>query len=359
MQRGSQSNDKQVSANENSFYAHRRNKMEPAFDEENRGEEMETDRGGAGGEGEAGVPYANYDVTVKMRSVGLIINEEEIADYAQSARVMQRTKRMLEADYHAVLGGGKELRLPNGTAAGIWTLARPDNEDAMPAGFDNDFTQISLDLVGAKSGAKLEGDWEKRVNCGKLLVEMTAAHAAFNRASGTSYEVIFEPDAARFGSKELRGVSIVASTAPTHVVARMLRLLKEMELDMPKFYRVLDERPLGSEQEPQGRSTHVRVGAGTWTTTWSDLDDLTYKVPAVIIGFDPAEYEDAMGSGVPLGVLRAELGDVCIAQTYNVRGYDTTRRVLLSCGMGEARDVIARLEDCTARDRQQQSGLSA
>ena len=85
----------------------------------------------------------------------------------------------------------------------------------MPAGFDNDFTQISLDLVGAKSGAKLEGDWEKRVNCGKLLVEMTAAHAAFNRASGTSYEVIFEPDAARFGPKELRGVSIIASTAPT------------------------------------------------------------------------------------------------------------------------------------------------
>ena len=104
-ERGSQSNDKQVSANENSFYAHRRNKMEPAFDEENRGEEMETDRGGAGGEGEAGVPYANYDVTVKMRSVGLIINEEEISDYAQGARVMQRTKRMLEANYHAVLGG--------------------------------------------------------------------------------------------------------------------------------------------------------------------------------------------------------------------------------------------------------------
>ena len=93
----------------------------------------------------------------------------------------------------------------------------------------------------------------------------------------------------------------------------------------------------------------MRVGAGAWTTVWSDLSDLTYKVPAVIIGFDPAEYEDAMGSGVPLGVLRAELGDVCIAQTYNVRGYDTTRRVLLSCEMGEARNVIARLEDCTAR----------
>ena len=82
---------------------------------------------------------------------------------------------------------------------------------------------------------------------------------------------------------------------------------------------------------------------------WSDLSDLTYKVPAVIIGFDPAEYEDAMGSGVPLGVLRAELGNVCITQTYNVQGYDTARRVLLSCEMGDARNVIARLDGCTAR----------
>ena len=192
--------------------------MGPAFEEENRSEEMETERGGAGGEGEAGVPYAQYDVTVKMKSVGLITNEEEIADYAQGARVMQRTKRLLEANYRTDLGGGKELRLPNGTAAGIWTLARPDSEDAMPTGFGSDFTQISLDLVGAKLGAKLEGDWGSRVNCGKLIVEMAAAHAAFNRASGASYEVIFEPDASRFGSKELRGVSIIASTAPTHVV---------------------------------------------------------------------------------------------------------------------------------------------
>ena len=81
--------------------------MEPASEEENRGEEMETDRGGAGGEGEAGVPYAQYDVTVKMKSVGLITNEEEIADYAQGARVMQRTKRMLEANYRADPGRGE------------------------------------------------------------------------------------------------------------------------------------------------------------------------------------------------------------------------------------------------------------
>ena len=74
----------------------------------------------------------------------------------------------------------------------------------------------------------------------------------------------------------------------------------------------------GAVQE--GWGTRVRVGAGTWTTMWSDLGDMTYKIPAVVISFDPAEYEDAIGSGVPLGVLRAELGNVCITQTYNVRG---------------------------------------
>ena len=95
--------------------------MEPAFGEENRGEEMETDRGGAGGEGEAGVPYAHYDVTVKMRSVGLIINEEEIADYAQSARVMQRTKRMLEANYHA-RGPGRGEGTTAAQRHGSWHL---------------------------------------------------------------------------------------------------------------------------------------------------------------------------------------------------------------------------------------------
>ena len=52
MQRGSQTNDNQASANYNSFYAHRRNKMEPAFEEENQSEDMETDRSGAGGEKE-------------------------------------------------------------------------------------------------------------------------------------------------------------------------------------------------------------------------------------------------------------------------------------------------------------------
>ena len=45
-----------------------------------------------------------------------------------------------------------------------------------------------------------------------------------------------------------------------------------------------------------------------------------YKVPAIIIGFDSAAFEDAMGSGVPLGVLRAELGDVSVLQMHNVRG---------------------------------------
>ena len=79
--------------------------------------------------------------------------------------------------------------------------------------------------------------------------------------------------------KELRGVSILGSTAPTHVVARMLLFLKEMELDMAKFYKVEDARPLTPEQEQNGDGwnfgTRVRVGAGTWNTMWSDLGDMT------------------------------------------------------------------------------------
>ena len=63
----------------------------------------------------------------------------EIAKYVQGARVMERTKRSLSMHYAEAFGGGKELRLPNGSAAGIWTVVRPDSEDAIPATFDNDF----------------------------------------------------------------------------------------------------------------------------------------------------------------------------------------------------------------------------
>ena len=66
-------------------------------------------------------------MTVKMKSVGLVTNELDISSYAQGARVMQRTKRVLETHYAADLGGGKELRLPNDTAAGIWTVTVSKN----------------------------------------------------------------------------------------------------------------------------------------------------------------------------------------------------------------------------------------
>ena len=158
--------------------------MEPTY-EEAQGTEMDTEMGGAGGEveGQAGVPYSTYDVEVRMKCVGLVTNEMDVSGYAQSARVMECVKHLLSMHYEQALGRGKELRLPNGTAAGIWSVARPEDEAAMPVAFNNDFMQISLDLVGARSGVRLEGDWEKRVNCGKLIVEMVAVHTALNRAS--------------------------------------------------------------------------------------------------------------------------------------------------------------------------------
>ena len=80
---------------------------------------MDTEMGGAGGEGQAGVPYSTYDVEVRMKCVGLVTNEMDVSGYAQSASVMERVKRSLSMQCEQALGRGKELRLPNGTAAGI------------------------------------------------------------------------------------------------------------------------------------------------------------------------------------------------------------------------------------------------
>ena len=197
--------------------------------EEERGAEAEM--GGSNERGQANVPYAQYDVSVRMKSIGLIKNEEDIAAYASSHVVMQRTKRELARDFRE-LDGGTELKLVNGTASGLWCITRPERDDALPPGFDNRFVQIRLDLAGAASGVRLEGDWARRVNCGKLLTEIVAAHAVYNRAFGTSHEVIFEPNAARFGGKELKEVPILASTATKAVVARMVEMLQQAEVDM-------------------------------------------------------------------------------------------------------------------------------
>ena len=318
------------------------------------GQGAEAETGGASERGQASVPYAHYDVSVRMKSIGLVTNEEDITAYASSHMVMQRAKRELARDFPE-LDGGTELKLANGTASGLWCITRPERDGALPPGFDNRFVQIRLDLAGAASGVRLEGDWERRVNCGKLLTEIVAAHAVYNRASGTSHEVIFEPNAARFGGKELKEVPVIASTATKDVVVRMVEMLQQTGVDMPKFYRGVDPGPLvggggGGGEEAGLRPAHpaqLRVGAGTWSKNWEDLDDLTYKLPAVIVGLDPTEFEDAMGSGAPLGLLRKELGAVSIAQTYSVRGYDNTRRVLLSCNMPSALEVGRRLDDCT------------
>ena len=96
-------------------------------------------------------------------------NKQELSAFLHSAGVMRRTQAML-----GQLGGeleqGKELRLPNGTALGVWSMARPEDDAALPTEFDSQFVQIRLDLAGAASGVRLDGvgDWERRAKCGKL-----------------------------------------------------------------------------------------------------------------------------------------------------------------------------------------------
>ena len=90
-----------------------------------------TGGGGATDGGQAAVAYAVYDVTVRKRCIGLMTNEMELSAYAHSGGVMRRTKTML-AHLSGELEQGKELRLLNGTALGVWSMTRPEDDEALP-----------------------------------------------------------------------------------------------------------------------------------------------------------------------------------------------------------------------------------
>ena len=90
--------------------------------EEAQGAEMDTKMGGAGGEGQAGVPYSTYDVEVRMKCVGLVTNEMDVSGYAQSARVMERVKHSLSMHHEQALGRGRNYGCPTARrlAFGRW-----------------------------------------------------------------------------------------------------------------------------------------------------------------------------------------------------------------------------------------------
>ena len=122
-------------------------------------DELASDGGGDANEGgQAAVPYAVYDANVRKRCIGLMVNEEELSAFSHCTGIMRHTQAAL-GRLGDEMEQGKELRLPNGTALGVWSMARPEDDAALPTDFDSQFVQIRLDLAGAASGVRLDGDW--------------------------------------------------------------------------------------------------------------------------------------------------------------------------------------------------------
>ena len=287
---------------------------------------MQTEQGG-----NAAVPYVTYDDSIKTKVVSVWCKGTGEA-YASYGAVLAATQAQLAGKE---LGAGKELIVAD-VKTGIWTVARPMDRARTPDWYKYNIWEVNLDLLGAKSGIELHGNWSSRMCGGALVTELIAAHVAYNAQHGTGYEVIFEPDAGRFEGKRCKDVPVVGSTAEATVVREMGKLLATTAYGKPKFMVCPDGSPL------------AKVGAGTKADDWKDLA-YEYKFPVGLIGFGFSDFEDAMGSGAPLGVLRAELGDVQIVKTYAIKGFDETRRVMLACPLAQARAVLEKLEACSAQ----------
>ena len=70
------------------------------------------------------------------------------------------------------------------------------------------------------------------MNVGALLCEVVAAHEAYNRANGTSHEVVLEPNGARFG-RYLKDTMCIGSTAKKAVVKQMAGELQRSDAATP------------------------------------------------------------------------------------------------------------------------------
>ena len=305
-------------------------------------------------------PYKTYDATVNTKNVAVLANLENIKDYNSNGVYRETMQCVAKHPF----GPGKELQMADGTGASLVTINRPMADDQLPIGYYGQLLQVNLDLLGAVSGACLRGGWTTRVSAGQLVTELTAAHVAYNRLHGTAYSVVYEPNAARFEPKRLKDVPVVGSTAPKKVVVEMARVLAATEYGRPKYMQCVDSgdpsaggsiatgpTTATAAAAPEVGTTDLKLGAGTWTAAWRELDDISYKFPVGLIGFDAAEFEDSMGSGAPLGVLRAGLGDVTVVQTYQVFGFDKTRRILCACALADAPAVLAKLDEATALAR--------
>ena len=110
-------------------------------------------------EGQGGVPYATYNDKVGLAQVIGIMAPRDIATYADGRAMHTGTKEVL-ARCGGDFGAMKDLTLPGGAAAGVWSYARPTDPEKQPEFYSSEMTEVPLNRYGMQGGIVMSGDWK-------------------------------------------------------------------------------------------------------------------------------------------------------------------------------------------------------
>ena len=284
---------------------------------------------------QVGTPYAEYGPEHRKLSVVIFgrANAAGAAFYKNTGEAYIQTKNACRvADINT-----RVLILPDGSIArNMLVVSRPSDDDLMPDHWPDSFVEVGLSAGGLVSGIALLDKWSNKVSdLGGVTAELVAAHVHYNEANNTSHAVQFEPNASRFDAKGLKDASIIGSTAEASVVKEMLQGLRAGGYGALRFFILSDAAP------------GVQLALGGWSRPWGALDLRSTK-PICIIGIPKDEYEDALGSGDPAGVVEAELGlDVSIGRTFNMPGFMDAQRILVHFPLWREPQVMAAIEVST------------
>ena len=300
--------------------------MQPMNDGNNENE--------GGRETNEGAPYQQYGKDCGTKSVMVFAKEaEHVGQFAQPQELAAKTK-----DVCAKLGiQTRPMMFTDGRAAvNTVIVSRPKDSTKINPDYFESLLEVSMTASGARSGVILTEGWNKRAsNFGAVVAEVAAAVQVYNGACGTAYQVKVDPDLARFGAQEMRGSALIGVDADSIVFAEMIAGLGASEYGQPRFLTVMDG------------GVGVRLAAGAWGVTWTELQLMSTK-PVAIIGLPRDEYEGSMGDGMPAGLVSEILGQgVAIMRITPIRGYDDTFRVLLYLDAKNEEEMLGRLETAT------------
>ena len=185
-------------------------------------------------EGQGGVPYATYNDKVGLAQVIGIVAPRDIAVYADGKAMHTGTKEVL-ARCGGNFGAMKDLTLPGGTAAGVWSYARPTDPEKQPEFYSREMTEVPLNGYGVQGGIVLSGDW--KIPTMTVIIELVAAIRLWNETHATEYIVCFEPDASRMG-KDFKEKSVIGSSMPVELIGLALRNLAQSSYGSLKVCRI-------------------------------------------------------------------------------------------------------------------------